>query len=422
MKFIEKTKVVNRKAIIIMVIALIFIVLGGVGLAKHNKAYNIEQGLASANNYIKDGDSKNAIIEFHKVISLNPVEKEAYLGLAKVYMSQNNPNDAIKTLTDGYEVTNDLAIKNAMEDIKTRIKVTDINKTISIGEKYKLPGNVTISINDTKAEYPVKWDTDVVDTKKEGAQSFKGVLKNTDKEVILTLNIVSIVSINDVNKQINQNDKYSLPSHVDAKISDDTIAKVLVTWNPGNIDTSTVGTYQFDGVVNGYDNKVKLKLNIKKPYTKGDELSSYNSLLIKRTWLKDNGVQIDHIVNTAYEDLDQDGVQEMIIHHQMSRADSTVSIITYNNGDIKVEHIDEGQSYYGGYYKPKKTFFVDGQALGFYWTYGYKLINGRSEEVFKARCELDVIVEGTETFELNGKKVTEAEYIKFLASFGKKPY
>lgn len=421
----NKIKKFGNRNTITIVSVIICLILGGIGLAKYNHSSQVKQSLMLANKYSEEGNSKGAILEFQKVISLDARKAEAYLGLANVYMSQNSPKDAIKTLTDGYVATNDDSIKNTMEDIKSRLMVADINETIVLGEDYELPKKATVLINDKPSEYPVKWEVVEVDTGKSGIQSFKGTLENTDKEIMLNLNILSILSIDDINNTITQNDSYALPSKVKAKMSDDTVSELVVSWTPEKVDTSKIGNYDFVGSVNGYKEKVKLKLKIEKLYTKGEEIQVYKNILNDKKWLNNNGIpkypQAGMIYEHHFIDLDQDGVNEMIVYHGGSRDDSTVSVFTYNKGDFKVQHLDAGQSEYGGYNKSKKTFFIDGMARGFYWTSGYKLVNGRCEEVFRAKCELDA-PEEFQTFELNGKKVSKSEYNKFLASYGKNIY
>ena len=46
-----------------------------------------------------------------------------------------------------------------LEDLKSKITVADISKTIALGEKYNLPNTVAVKINNTEVQFPVKWDT-----------------------------------------------------------------------------------------------------------------------------------------------------------------------------------------------------------------------------------------------------------------------
>lgn len=106
--------------------------------------------------------------------------------------------NAFKILNDGNKATNGDKIKAMLEDLKSKITVADISKTITLKENYNLPNVVTIKINNYEVQFPVKWDTSTVDTTKVGINIYTGTLENTDKIVKLNLNIIAIASIEDI--------------------------------------------------------------------------------------------------------------------------------------------------------------------------------------------------------------------------------
>jgi len=292
--FLDKLK---NKLIIIVSVVIFCLILGGIGVAKYTNASHVKEGITLGNKYLQEGKYEEAILAFKKVIqiepkniearvglakvyvktgkpheaekilkeviSINPKEVEPYLELAKLYISENNSVNAIKILTDGYKATNDESIKSMLENLKSKITVDNVNKTITLGENYSLPKEVTVKINNVEVQFPVKWDkTTAVDTTKVGTHTFNGTLENTDKIVKLTLNVIAIASIEDINSTVHQNDNYSLPSEVTAKMTDGSTREVEVTWSPSNVDTSKGGTYSYQGTVSGYSNKIKLNLNV----------------------------------------------------------------------------------------------------------------------------------------------------------------
>lgn len=295
----NKGKFINKKRWVICIVTTIILILvcgGFISVKFIIGAEEIKENINLGNKYFQDGKYEEAILAFQKVIqiepknievrvelakvyiktgkadeaekilkesiSTNPRKVEPYLELAKLYISENSPANAINILTDGYKSTNDENIKSMLEDLKSKIFISDINKTITLGESYSLPNKVTVMINNVSAQYPVKWDTTVVDTNKVGTSTFNGTLENTDKVVKVTLNVVTIASIGNINYTINLNDKYSLPSKVTAKMTDGSTREIDVTWNPSSVDTSKPGNYSYEGTVNEYNRKVKLTLNI----------------------------------------------------------------------------------------------------------------------------------------------------------------
>ena len=88
--------------------------------------------------------------------------------------------------------------------------------------------------------------------------------KKTAKCIVTvkTAPIATIASISDINKTINQNDNYTLPSTVVAAMSNNTTKQLPITWNPSDVNTSNSGIYYFYGKVIGWNDDVKLTLTI----------------------------------------------------------------------------------------------------------------------------------------------------------------
>ncbi|GAA0744970.1 N-acetylmuramoyl-L-alanine amidase [Clostridium oceanicum] len=72
-----------------------------------------------------------------------------------------------------------------------------------------------------------------------------------------------IKTINDINKTVYKDDKYTLPKTVQVVLNDGSKKSVQVTWNSKSVDTSTVRTHVYSGTVSGYNGKVKLILSVK---------------------------------------------------------------------------------------------------------------------------------------------------------------
>ena len=73
---------------------------------------------------------------------------------------------------------------------------------------------------------------------------------------------VTISSISDLSISVLQGATYALPLNVIASMSDGSSKKVNVIWNPKTVDTSSVGTYSYQGTVAGYSNPISLALTV----------------------------------------------------------------------------------------------------------------------------------------------------------------
>gem|GEM_PF-1036831 len=100
----------------------------------------------------------------------------------------------------------------------------------------------------------------------------------TDSCVITVVNL-SIVSINDITANLVQNDSYNLPNTVVATMNNGKTSELKISWQPNVVDTSKLGTYTFEGSVDGYNKTVKLTLNIQ-AYVPNLTINSYSAITI----------------------------------------------------------------------------------------------------------------------------------------------
>lgn len=73
-------------------------------------------------------------------------------------------------------------------------------------------------------------------------------------------NETTIKAVDDLNVILYKGEKYTLPTKVDALMSDNSHQQVTVQWDKKVVDTSKSGTFYFSGTVGGYSKKVNLKV------------------------------------------------------------------------------------------------------------------------------------------------------------------
>lgn len=82
------------------------------------------------------------------------------------------------------------------------------------------------------------------------------------KSLSLVNKNVTVKSIPDITTSVNQGVTYDLPLNITASMSDGSSKKLPVIWNSKKADTSSIGTYTYEGTVAGYSSTVKLILTV----------------------------------------------------------------------------------------------------------------------------------------------------------------
>lgn len=154
----------------------------------------------------------------------------------------------------------------------------------------------------------------------------------------------------------------------------------------------------------------------------GSEIQKYNTLLNDTSWQEQNG--ITHLAQNIIMDVNQDGKYEMLLNNGQNQATLQVSIVSYNDGNIKVQNIPSGQGGYYGYIIDEDVLCEAGGHMGYFYGSGYKLNNGNWEKVYTWSSEYISPYDytGYKNCTLNEKSVSEAEFKQFLNKINKYNY
>ena len=71
--------------------------------------------LTGAQKYLAELDYQQAIIEFNKILEIDPMNVDAYIGLADAYLQAGDVDSAIRALQQGYERTTSNEIKQKLK-------------------------------------------------------------------------------------------------------------------------------------------------------------------------------------------------------------------------------------------------------------------------------------------------------------------
>ena len=147
------------------------------------------------------------------------------------------------------------------------------------------------------------------------------------------------------------------------------------------------------------------------------ETEEFKKIAKDSNWQKENGI-IGSIDRYAIIDVNQDGVYEMIAHNGTSMANLSTAIITYNNGNIKVENISSDHGGFIGYSKSAKTFFISGGQGGTNYTKGFTLENNKSKQVFWEQDNMGEVGDKNAKYKIDGQIVSKVEYDEAYKKFG----
>lgn len=110
----------KKNIIIIIIAALLAFGIGGtaVGVGVANIPKNrISRYMDAAERYLSELNYEQAVIEFQKVLDIEPMNIDAVLGLADVYAKLGDTDKALEILNDGYEQTGEKQLKRRIDKL-----------------------------------------------------------------------------------------------------------------------------------------------------------------------------------------------------------------------------------------------------------------------------------------------------------------
>ena len=117
----ETKKTMNKKWIIIIaaIAAVVCIVVAAVIFVTGNSPERkLAEQLDLAEGYLSELDYENAIVAYEAAIEIDPGCRDAYLGLADIYIEQEDYEEAAKILEEGLAQTDSSAILRKLEEVE----------------------------------------------------------------------------------------------------------------------------------------------------------------------------------------------------------------------------------------------------------------------------------------------------------------
>ena len=140
----------KKRKIIYITIAAVIIIAAALAIIFMPKAapQTVTEMLSTAQKYLVEMDYERAIAEFNKVIELDPMNADAYLGLAEAYEKSGDIDKAIETLEKGFGLTGDerlqarLALLNGGNEDNAEVTEPEEVKYVNV-QGFEIPTNIT---------------------------------------------------------------------------------------------------------------------------------------------------------------------------------------------------------------------------------------------------------------------------------------
>lgn len=217
-----------------VIVAIVILVIATI--SNTSEKFDIVEQLALGQKYLQELDYEQAKLVFSKVIEVDPMSVEAYIGLAKSYEGMGDINSAISTLEKGFEMTGDLSIAKLLDELRNPIIISNSNINMFIGESFEIEytggtadpvtftlmnkeisvlqdmmltalniGSTTIEITQGSRNYYINVNIDDIETTwidEEFETLTRTILSKPEDEIIMASDLAEVTTINIVGDQI----------------------------------------------------------------------------------------------------------------------------------------------------------------------------------------------------------------------------
>jgi hypothetical protein len=113
--FLEGKNLIILASILVAITIIATILI--LALSGGEKPLTAQEMLNLGDKYLLELNYEQALVQFLRVIEIEPMNPRAYIGAAEAYLALNQPEKAIEILELGYERTNDSEIKRMLDEL-----------------------------------------------------------------------------------------------------------------------------------------------------------------------------------------------------------------------------------------------------------------------------------------------------------------
>jgi len=111
------TKTKNIIIVSVVIIAIIAVIIGIVIATSGGKSESPQKYLDLGNHYLLELDYEQALVQFERIIEIDPKNPAGYIGTAKAYIGLGEEDKAIEILQNGLNVTGDEDIRRMLKEL-----------------------------------------------------------------------------------------------------------------------------------------------------------------------------------------------------------------------------------------------------------------------------------------------------------------
>ncbi len=147
-EYIEPRGFSNKKHIMFVILgAVLAVIVAIVGITTGvsvSRSQSVARGFEIAERYLSELNYEQAVIEFQNILEIEPMNVEAYLGLAKAYVGLGDTEKALETLRKGYELTGDERLQDMIDELERADEPPVSSSTISSSSETSEPQTTTL--------------------------------------------------------------------------------------------------------------------------------------------------------------------------------------------------------------------------------------------------------------------------------------
>ena len=117
------------KLAVISIIVVIAAIAAGIFIYRGSDSVRVRQQLDLGATYLSESDYEAAIVAYETVIEIEPMNVDAYLGLADAHIGMGDLEEALDVLQKGYDLTGDERLKEKLDELQAQL-----NQSGHVGE------------------------------------------------------------------------------------------------------------------------------------------------------------------------------------------------------------------------------------------------------------------------------------------------
>lgn len=201
----------KTRILIYILIAAAFVILGSMAIITNHqsdKPASAQEHIDLGRIYLVDLSYEKAVLEFTEAIEIEPLNADAYLGLAEAYVGMEDIPKAVEILEEGYDKTGDERLKDMLDELQPH-KETTITTAVTAEKTTDISITQEVFLAEPVEDFiiikDVQHSTNLTELKLYGIDLTNEDIKDLDKMINLTCLVLAHNKISDISSLKNLN-------------------------------------------------------------------------------------------------------------------------------------------------------------------------------------------------------------------------